>query len=103
MTILKKIILQLTIAMLAAAPVQALDDHDARPLKWRDLPAPRFLQPVDGAVYYSFTLPNGSKAHLVVANYSSAKWKFQPALNDPTASVLQTGVRNHCSAAINGG
>lgn len=69
---------------------------------WKDLPAASNLYPPGGAIYYSFDL-NGSKVHLAVVNYKSARWKLVPALNESTAATSTTAEGHCATAAVNGG
>lgn len=83
---------------------QALDrPRIAPPSQWRDLQQPNYLYPGDGAIYYTFTTKNGSKAHLLVINYKSGKWQLRPFVNDGTATVSETGEKFGAGAAVNGG
>lgn len=70
---------------------------------WRELANPEILQPVNGACYYEFVLPNGSSAHLVVAYLKGGKWRVRPYVSEKTAATSTVGSEQSASAAINGG
>jgi hypothetical protein len=58
----------------------------------------------DGASYREWTLPNGSKAHLVEVDLHKPGWEFRPALASPTtAPTSETAAKHHAAAAVNGG
>jgi len=70
---------------------------------WRELPNAINLQPVNGANYYEFQLPNGSSAHLVVAYIKGGKWRVRPSICDKTSPTSTVGQAQAASAAVNGG
>lgn len=104
-TTLSALALSLGLAQFASInSSQALDrPRIAPPSQWRDLQQPSYLYPGDGAIYYTFTTKNGSKAHLIVVNYMSGKWQLRPFVNDSTATVSETGEKYGAAAAVNGG
>ena len=70
---------------------------------WRELGKGQSLQPVNGAFYYEFVLPNGSNAHLVVAYLKGGKWRVRPFISEKTACTSRICLEQSASAAINGG
>jgi hypothetical protein len=70
---------------------------------WRELANPTTLEPVNGANYYEFQLPNGSSAHLVVAYIKGNKWRVRPFISEKTSQTSTVGQAQSASAAINGG
>ncbi len=75
----------------------------AAAMDWRELESPRYLWPGGGAIYYSLDTKNGTKAHLIVVDTRSGKWRFRPVVNDPTAATSDTAVKYKASGAVNGG
>ena len=74
------------------------------PIKsWHELSNPKNLLPINGAYYYEFSLPNGSTAHLVVANIKNGKWRLVPVLLEKTSTTSHTASSSAASAAVNGG
>lgn len=103
-TALSALAISLGLTQFAANTSHALDrPRIAPPSQWRDLQQPNYLYPGDGAIYYSFTTKNGSKAHLLVVNYKSGKWQFRPFVNDSTQTVSETAEKYGAAAAVNGG
>lgn len=101
---LSALAITLGISQFAMNSSQALDrPRIAPPSQWRDLQQPNYLYPGDGAIYYTFTTKNGSKAHLLVINYKTGKWQLRPFVNDGTATVSETGEKFGAGAAVNGG
>ena len=71
---------------------------------WRELRAPHQIFPYGGAIYYSFVLANGARAHLVVVHMKSGRWQWKPAIVAAgTAPTSETAVKSTASAATNGG
>lgn len=71
---------------------------------WRELRAPHQIYPYGGALYYSFELRNGARAHLVVVHMKSGRWQFKPALaQSATAPTSETALKYAASAAVNAG
>lgn len=79
-----------------AAPANA-------PCSWRELPNPSPVGSSPGATYYTFPLDNGTKAHLIVADLTSGKWRVKPALSAKTRSTSEIARDCGAIAAINGG
>lgn len=103
-TVLSAVTISLGLAQFATNTSHALDrPRIAPPSQWRELQQPYYLYPGDGAIYYTFTTKNGSKAHLLVVNYKSGKWQFRPFVNDSTATVAETAEKYGASACTNGG
>ena len=76
----------------------------APPGNWRTLSAPHYIWPNDGAIYYSFSLPNGSRAHLIVLDTRSPRWQIRPAISEGSTSPTSvTALKENASAAVNGG
>lgn len=77
---------------------------DAPPLNSLiELPKPDILSPDRGAFYYEFDLPNGSRAHLVVAYLKSEKWRLCPVIMEKTTTTSEAAKSLGASAAVNGG
>lgn len=104
------------IAFLATTAVSLMSQHgnDARAAhiypaaaaegSWSSLPEPHPIGPIAGAVYYSFALPNGSQAYLVVADYRHGHWRIRPAVSEPTTSTTSAMAKTlDAVAATNGG
>ena len=71
---------------------------------WRTLNAPHYVWPEEGAIYYSFNLPNGSGAHLIVIDSRSTRWKLRPAISQVSTSPTSAiALKENASAAVNGG
>ncbi len=71
---------------------------------WKTLSSGRPLWPGNGATYFTFALPNGSHAHLVVVDLHGGKWRLRPTVSEPTTAPTSTIVGSMpVSAAINGG
>ncbi len=84
-------------ATVAAAP------HVTEITSWRDLECPHDVTPGQGAMYYTFPLENGTKAHVVVIDLTAKNWRILPAISDKTRATSETAASNNASAAINGG
>lgn len=70
---------------------------------WRDLKVTESLSR-DGSVnYYSFSLKNGTKAHLCVLDLKSKTYCVRPAVNTPTSPTSASGAKVKAVAAVNGG
>ncbi len=103
-TVLSALAVTIGITQFASNSSHALDrPRIAPPSQWRDLQQPNYLYPGDGAIYYTFTTKNGSKAHLLVVNYKTGKWQLRPFVNDSTATVGETAEKFGAAAAVNGG
>jgi hypothetical protein len=101
---LSALAITLALTQFASNSSHAIDrPRIAPPSQWRDLQQPNYLYPGEGAIYYTFTTKNGSKAHLLVVNYKSGKWTLRPFVNDGTAAVSETGEKFGAGAAVNGG
>jgi hypothetical protein len=85
------------------SPVFAATPKVAVIASWRELQCPRNVVPGTGALYYSFPLENGTKAHLVVVDMKTRNWRIRPAMSDQTAPTSQIAASQSASAAINGG
>lgn len=70
---------------------------------WRDLEYPHPISPQSGAIYYSFPIENGSRAHLIVVDMRSGKWRLRPALAEKTKATSTLANELKASAAVNGG
>lgn len=71
--------------------------------RWHDLTSPQNIWPCPGAIYYSFNMDSGSRAHLIVVDVKSGKWQIRPALaTTNTAPTSTIATQNNASAAING-
>jgi hypothetical protein len=71
---------------------------------WRSLSQPHPIGPITGAVYYSFAMPNGSQAHLIVVDYKHQHWTLHPVLSEPSTSTTSTLAKSFAApAAVNGG
>jgi len=71
---------------------------------WRELRTPHQIWPYDGAIYYSFAVNGGSRAHLIVVDTRTGRWLIRPALAQPTtAPTAEIALREGASAAVNGG
>lgn len=104
---LKPLLLALSLALAAATGVNAagLAASDiAPPGSWHDLRSPQQIWPCPGAIYYSFSLPGGSRAHLIVVDLKSGLWQVRPAVA-PTGTSPTSTIANgeNASAAVNGG
>jgi hypothetical protein len=84
--------------------VSGSNQLDASNAGWRTLASPQAIWPGGGAFYYSFVLPNGSRANLIVVDLKSRRWRIRPALSmSTTAPTSQIARDLHASAAVNGG
>lgn len=94
-------------ANLATIPAISPSSHAAPPVNapcsWRELPNPSPVGSAPGANYYTFPLDNGTKAHLIVADLTSGKWRVKPALSAKTKSTSEIARACGATAAINGG
>jgi hypothetical protein len=70
---------------------------------WKDLSSPQYLWGAEGAIYYSFPAPNGTKVHLIVIDTKSDKWRIKPILNQGHATTSSCAETRQSSAAVNGG
>lgn len=68
---------------------------------WKDLHDPVYLTPNKEVVYYTFSTINGSRAHLVVADYKSGKYVFKPVVTLLKTPVSITADQEHAIAAVN--
>lgn len=70
---------------------------------WRELSAPHRIWPHDGAIYYSFPVSGCSRAHLVVVDMRSGKWRLRPVIAGSTSTASAVAVKENASVVINGG
>ncbi len=87
------------------ADAARLNSPKVAPLStWKELRTPHQIWPYDGAIYYSFVVNGGSRAHLIVVDTRTGRWLIRPALAKPaTAPTSEIAHREGASAAINGG
>ena len=62
------VVAAMAVASLAPVESKLSGPKVAPPWGWRELSSPHYIWPCGGAIYYSFPLSNGSRAHLVVVN-----------------------------------
>jgi hypothetical protein len=58
---------------------------------------------VDEVYFYQFSLLNGSKANLVVANLNSDKWLLESDMPKGIAQTSKQAIENKSAVAVNGG
>ena len=100
------VLCSLMISAITASPSQFTMASSASTVpkkSWRELSDPTDLLPANGSRYYSFTLSNGTTAHLVVSYIKSGKWRVRPNLAASTNTTSSVAALEKASAGINGG
>lgn len=75
----------------------------SRNTSWKDLSKPVCVVGVDEVYFYQFSLLNGSKANLIVANLNSGKWLLESAMPQNIAQTSRQAVASNSAVAVNGG